>query len=111
MSVSVDLERVAGQQHGRGGMLLDPRRPRDAVAGRERGAGIGRRRSIFATQIDRALAGEGRLVWGALAAPDLLLRRLAHGAGHGGTQAHDLGALVRRRGAVALLVHGVEMAL
>ena len=43
--------------------------------------------------------------------PIVLERRLLHDAGDGRAQADDLGRLVRRGGAVALLVHRIESAL
>ena len=92
-------------------MLLDQRRTADPVAGGERGAGIGRRRAEGAVEVDPAAAAGGGALGRALAAADFFLRRLAHDAGDGRAQAHDLGLLLRRRCAIALLVHRIEVAL
>src|SRR5208282_924207 len=111
ISINIDLHRVAGHQHRGGSVFLDQGRSLDAVAGKERGAPIGRRRAKASAEIDWPLAAECRGGRNALAARDLALRRLAHQAGDGRAQADDLGAFFRRRSAVALRVHFVEVPL
>src|SRR5215212_11593104 len=111
IAISVDLQRVARHQQGGRCVLLDQRRAFDAVTGHEGGAPIGRRRPEARCEIDRPLSGERGLVRLAGAARNLPRRWLAHEAGHGGAQADDLRAFLRRRGAIAPRVHLVEMAL
>src|SRR5512146_1313968 len=93
-------------------MLLDEGRPFDAIAGEERAARIGGRLDEAGPfVIDRALAGEGLARRLGAARFDLLLRGLSHHAAHRGAEADDLGALLGRASAVALLMLRVEMPL
>src|SRR5262245_59144571 len=92
-------------------MLLDQRWPLDLVAREQRRAAIGRRRPETAVEVHRPLAGERRLRRRRRAALDLPWRGFLHQPGDGRAQADDLGVLLRRRGAVAQLVHLVEQPL
>src|SRR5258705_8572958 len=94
-------------------MLLDQRRPLEAVAGEERSAVVSRRILESTGLVEEDLPLAGRRGGGRRAASglDLALRGLAHDARDGRAQAHDLGPLGRCGRAVTQLMHGVEQAL
>src|SRR5262249_37034828 len=109
---AIDLQRVAGHQHGRRCMLLDQRRTLDTIA---RSEPITRKRArvdeAVTVEVDRSLAGTRRLGRSRPTAVDLLQDGLAHDAHYRGAQADDFGALRGCAGAVAQKMHVIEVAL
>src|SRR5688500_1471004 len=102
VSKLVHGEGSARRDHGSGPMLFDERRPLDAIARLER-------RPRKHPRVDETVAGEvdrTRRTPGHRAFCHLGQNRLGELADDRDPQAHDLGALVGRRVAVALLVCG-----
>src|SRR5262245_56200147 len=105
----VDRDHIAGRGDGGRGVLLDDRRPGDALARAELIAPVRGGVHPAAVEVDGALAGE-RL---ARSVPRLDPRRLRlhDGARDRGADAHDFGRLGLGAVAVALGVDAVEVAL